>query len=94
MAQDSATKAKSIFDLSMSFCEPAIALRTVIEALADANLQDAHESESDEEYERKAKAQLLLFQLATWATGGYRWHEEFDRSGTARSLDRAEGEAK
>lgn len=54
-------------------CDAGAAGREVLLALVAANLQEADESGSDREYEAKAAAQALLFQIATHMTQGYRW---------------------
>lgn len=46
-------------------CDAGAAGREVLLALVAANLQEADESGSDREYEAKAAAQALLFQIAT-----------------------------
>lgn len=54
-------------------CDAGRAFGEVLRALADANMQDADEDESDAAYERKADANTLLFLLATKVTNGHRW---------------------
>lgn len=54
-------------------CDAGRAACEIVDALVDANMQEADEDGTDEEYERAAKAKTLLFQLATLATNGRRW---------------------
>lgn len=63
---------------SSTNCDAGRALRKVLEALADANLQDAdHDEGGDEDAnaDRESAAKTLLFQLATAMTYGHRWHD-------------------
>lgn len=54
-------------------CDAARALSTLLDALVDANFQEADEMlDADEEYERVSVAKLFLFKLATKLTNGYR----------------------
>lgn len=54
-------------------CDPGKKLQMVLAALVDANFQEADEDPyDDEDYERRSKARLFLFQLATTLTNGYR----------------------
>lgn len=54
-------------------CDPGRKLQMVLAALVDANVQEADEDPyDDEDYERRSKAKLFLFQLATALTSGYR----------------------
>lgn len=54
-------------------CDPGRKLQMVLAALVDANFQEADEDPyDDEDYERRSKAKLFLFQLATALTNGYR----------------------
>lgn len=70
------TEAKSILlDLDLN-CDAGRSLRKVIEALADANLQEADEDDSDAAYARRSEAETLLFQLASAFTKGKRWHDD------------------
>lgn len=52
-------------------CDPGRKLQMVLAALVDANFQEADEDPYDDE-ERRSKAKLFLFQLATALTNGYR----------------------
>lgn len=53
-------------------CDAARALSMLLDALVDANMQEADEDGSDEEAERSSAAKIFLFQLATRLTNGYR----------------------
>ena len=76
-----------IFREASTNCDAGRALRKLIEALADANLQEASEVDDDspesegprdrseEACERASEAKVLLFQLATDITYGHRWHD-------------------
>ena len=56
-----------------SYCDPGLSLRKVLDALVDANFQEAEEDPSDEEdYERRSLAKTFLFKLATALTNGHR----------------------
>jgi hypothetical protein len=45
----------------------------VLDALVDANFQEADEDPyDDEDYERRTAAKLFLFKIATALTNGYR----------------------
>ena len=57
-------------------CDAGWALRILVRCLAEANMQEANEDESDDEYERAAQAKLALFLIASRATNGHRWPEE------------------
>ena len=59
--------------LSKDNCDAARALSMLLDALVDANFQEADDmSDADEEYERANAAKIFLFQLATKLTNGYR----------------------
>jgi hypothetical protein len=47
-------------------------LQMVLDALVDANFQEADEGDDDEEHERQDAAKLFLFNLATALTNGHR----------------------
>lgn len=54
-------------------CDPGRKLQMVLAALVDANFQEADEDPYDEEdCERREKAKLFLFKLATKLTNGCR----------------------
>jgi hypothetical protein len=54
-------------------CDAARSLSKLLDALVDANFQEAEDgSDSDEEYERVSAAKLFFFKLATKLTNGYR----------------------
>lgn len=56
-----------------SYCDPGLSLRKVLDALVDANFQEADEDPYDEEdYERRNQAKTFLFKLATMMTSGHR----------------------
>lgn len=58
---------------SESYCDPGVSLRKVLDALVDANFQEAEEDPYDEEdYERRSQAKTFLFKLATMMTNGNR----------------------
>ena len=54
-------------------CDPGRKLQIVLDALVDANFQEAEEDPYDEEdYERRSIAKTFLFKLATALTQGNR----------------------
>jgi len=56
-----------------SNCDAGRALRTVLQLLVDANLQNADENDDTEEQrDAKSQAEASLFALATALTNGYR----------------------
>lgn len=63
----------NVIAFSKDNCDAGRALSTLLDALVDANFQEADDMlDSDEEHERASAAKLFLFQLATRLTNGYR----------------------
>lgn len=63
----------NVIAFSKDNCDAGRALSMLLDALVDANFQEADDmSDSDEEHERASSAKLFLFQLATKLTNGYR----------------------
>lgn len=63
----------NVISFSKDNCDAGRALSTLLDALVDANFQEADDMpDADEEYERVNAAKLFLFQLATRLTNGYR----------------------
>jgi len=60
-----------------SCCDPGLSLRKVLDALVDANFQEAEEDPyDDEDHERRSQAKTFLFKLATMMTNGHRNKED------------------
>lgn len=58
---------------SQDNCDAGRALSMLLDALVDANFQEADDMpDTDEEYERVNSAKIFLFPLATKLTNGYR----------------------
>lgn len=63
----------NVIAFSKDNCDAGRALSMLLDALVDANFQEADDmSDCDEEHERASAAKLFLFQLATKLTNGYR----------------------
>lgn len=67
----------NVIAFSKDNCDAARALSMLLDALVDANFQEADDMlDADEEYERVNAAEIFLFQLATKLTNGYRDKKE------------------
>lgn len=68
---------KSVLYDKDATCDPGRKLQMVLDALVDANFQEADEDPYDhEDHERRSAAKLFLFKLATALTNGYRNKDE------------------
>lgn len=55
-----------------SRCEAGASLRSVLDLLVDANLQEADTEDTEEEHQRVSDANLTLFLIASELTNGNR----------------------
>ena len=63
----------NVISFSKDNCDAGRSLSKLLDALVDANFQEADDGlDADEEYKRVSAAKLFLFQLATRLTNGYR----------------------
>jgi len=63
----------NVISFSKDNCDAARSLSKLLDALVDANFQEADDGlDADEEYQRVNAAKIFLFQLATRLTNGYR----------------------
>ena len=63
----------NVITFSQDNCDAGRALSMLLDALVDANFQEADDMpDTDEEYERVNSAKIFLFQIATKLTNGYR----------------------
>ena len=70
---ESADRVERLLAWGDANCDAGRAFQELVDALCDANFQEADEDGTDEEYARAAAAAELLFQIATRATNGRRW---------------------
>lgn len=64
---------KSVLYDKDATCDPGRKLQMVLDALVDANFQEADEDPyCEEDHERRSAAKLFLFRLATALTNGKR----------------------
>lgn len=71
--ESASAKAERLLAWGAASCDAGRAFEELVDALCDANMQEADEDGTDEEYGMAAAAAALLFQIATRATNGRRW---------------------